>query len=100
VEQETVSGPAAFQGLAARRLNIHDQCGIDSCQDNYAASAAANGANASAKEAVECNFFNQTYALSLTRDLLEFGEHAATDYWWEDYGLGGPGKGADQIACS
>jgi hypothetical protein len=38
--------------------------------------------------------------MSLTQSLLEAGEHAGTDYWWEDYGIGGPKTGKYQVQCT
>ena len=32
--------------------------------------------------------------------LLEAGDHAGVDYWWEDYGLGGPGEGRYKLECT
>lgn len=98
--------PAAFQRWVHTEadlelcLNIHDQCGIDSCQDNYNSSAIAAGIDPVSKQPVKCNMLNQTYANSLTKDLLEFGDHAGTDYWWEDYGIGGPNEGSYKVECS
>jgi len=31
--------------------------------------------------------------------VLESGDNAGVDYWWNDYGMGGPGVGAFQLAC-
>ena len=30
-----------------------------------------------------CQMTNKTYATSLTERLLEAGDHAGVDYWWE-----------------
>ena len=32
--------------------------------------------------------------------VLESGDNAGVDYWWNDYGLGGPDVGKDGVACS
>eukprot|EP00658_Telonema_sp_P-2_P041518 TRINITY_DN29705_c0_g1_i2.p1 TRINITY_DN29705_c0_g1~~TRINITY_DN29705_c0_g1_i2.p1 ORF type:complete len:584 (+),score=96.53 TRINITY_DN29705_c0_g1_i2:393-2144(+) len=101
--------PVAFQRWVHNRsgadlqlvLNIHDQCGIDSCQFNYAAAAHAAGIDPSSRAPVPCGFLQKSYAESLTAGMLEADpHHALTDFWWEDYGLGGPGIGKYQVLCT
>lgn len=81
-------------------LNIHDPCGIDVCQDGYNVSAVAAGIDPASKDPIPCNMLNKTFATSLTERLLEAGDHAGVDYWWEDYGLGGPGEGSHKVECT
>ena len=81
-------------------LNIHDPCGIDVCQEGYNLSAPLAGIDPASKAPIPCEMLNQTYATSLTERLLEAGDHAGVDYWWEDYGIGGPGEGAYKVECT
>ena len=47
-------------------LNIHDQCGIDVCQEGYNVSAVAAGIDPASKQPIPCQMTNKTYATSLT----------------------------------
>ena len=52
------------------------------------------------KTAVPCKMLDKTFATSLTERVLEQGEHAGVDYWWEDYGIGGPKEGEYKVECT
>jgi hypothetical protein len=81
-------------------LNIHDPCGIDKCQEGYNTSAIAAGIDPASTDPIPCEMLNKTFATSLTERLLEAGEHSGVDYWWEDYGIGGPKEGAFKVECT
>lgn len=88
------------QGLMLA-LNIHDQCGIDSCQTNYPLIALANGVNATAKDPVQCHYLDKTFSRSLSELVLESGDLADVDLYWMDYGMGGAGSvGHYLLNCS
>ena len=56
-------------------LNIHDQCGIDKCQVNYAAAAAAVGLDPSSGAPVECQWTSKAYAIAQYEYVLEDGDN-------------------------
>lgn len=68
-------------------LNIHDQCGIDQCQSNYAAVAARTGVDPASGDAVACRFLDKAYALAQSELVLESGDLAEVDYWCETRAL-------------
>eukprot|EP01052_Picozoa_sp_SAG31_P016575 SAG31_NODE_1103_length_9895_cov_13.722540_2_plen_693_part_00 len=68
-------------------LNLHSQCGIDKCQQNYIAAALAVGMDPASESAVGCRIFDKKYVEALYRNILEAGERSGVDYWWEDYGI-------------
>jgi hypothetical protein len=80
-------------------LNIHDQCGVDVCQAGYADVAAAVGMPPDGSTAVPCRMLNKNWTRAHAQFVLESGDNAGVDYWWNDYGMGGPGVGAFQLAC-
>lgn len=69
------------------------------CQRGYFDAAKAAGIDPTTKAPVPCNMMNLSYATSLV-GLLESGNHSLPDFWWEDYGLGGPEVGEYQVLCS
>ena len=82
-------------------LNIHDQCGIDSCQTNYQAIAIENGINGTAKDPVQCRYLNKSFSRSLSELVLETGDLAGVDFYWMDYGMGGGGSAGHYLLnCS
>lgn len=81
-------------------LNIHDQCGLDRCQQHYAEAAYRLGLDPESGLPLECRLLNKSYSLALAELVLETGDNAGVDYWWNDYGMGGPGEGTYAINCS
>lgn len=80
--------------------NLHNQCGIDHCQANYSAVAAAAGLDPTSRAVVPCAFSSQRYVESLFRYELRppgGGPNALWDYFWEDLGLNGVGA---ELGCS
>ena len=96
--------PAAFLGgVHARGLevmaNVHNQCGVDHCQPNYTAVAAAAGIDPAARSVVPCAFSSRRYVDSLFRYELRppGGPNSLWDYFWEDLGLNGVGA---ELGCA
>lgn len=84
--------PQGFAAWAASEnistmLNVHDQCGVDMCQEGYAQAIADNDFPALAvNQTVDCRFESEAYA-ALTQQLLSSSpDHAGIDWWWSDMG--------------
>jgi alpha-glucosidase (family GH31 glycosyl hydrolase) len=79
-------------------LNVHDQCGIDMCQEGYA-QAIRKFPQLSPNHTVGCQFESEAYA-SLRQYLLsESDDHKGIDWWWSDMGGVPDVHGHDQWQC-
>ena len=82
-------------------LNIHDQCGVNNCQTNFALVASAVGEGPSALGPVACAIFNKTFVRALHDYVLETGDLKSVDYWWADYGMNGNDRDGNwKLACA
>ena len=81
-------------------LNVHDQCGVDMCQEGYAQAIANNDfPTLAANQTVDCRFESQAYA-GLTQQLLSSSpDHAGIDWWWSDMGGVPDAQGNPQWQC-
>jgi hypothetical protein len=70
-------------------LSVHMQNGIDHCQEQYRAMAAAVGLSArqiAVNETINCTMDNQSYVSAFFTTIVDSPPLAGTaDYWWLDY---------------
>ena len=71
-------------------VNTHDYSGIDHCQgDVYAAAAAIVGQDPASNVTIPCNIQNKTYATALLQAALlplTNGSSSSIDWFWTDWG--------------
>jgi alpha-glucosidase len=71
-------------------LNLHSQCGIDKCQHKYAEVLQANGMPSPStgwNQTIQCAITDPNYVKTLYEFVLDDGDNAGVDFWWEDYGV-------------
>eukprot|EP01124_Arcella_intermedia_P015331 TRINITY_DN2181_c0_g1_i1.p1 TRINITY_DN2181_c0_g1~~TRINITY_DN2181_c0_g1_i1.p1 ORF type:complete len:805 (-),score=117.85 TRINITY_DN2181_c0_g1_i1:35-2449(-) len=86
------------QGLQMM-LNLHDQCGIDHCQINYASAAKLVGINPLSKQPAMCKFTDELWVRALNQYMLGDEQNRNVDFWWEDYGIEMADYDGEKLSC-
>jgi alpha-glucosidase (family GH31 glycosyl hydrolase) len=81
-------------------LNVHDQCGIDVCQEGYE-DAVARGEfpRLLVNQTIGCAFESEPYAALQQHLLTGTPDHAGIDWWWGDFGGVPDADGNPQWQC-